>query len=387
MKIIHVAPISLIRDTSKETASTYSQIGGLSNSVIKLAKGQSENQNRVAVITTRSSDQLVEEGVSWYSVCKKSIFNLLMQDPFNEIEGKLFIPDIIHTHDIFELKQLPIIFHALRRGYKVFISPRGTLSPVALSRKKIKKIAYIFLALRPLVRYIEGFAALNSGEKSHIRSKFPQKKIIIIGNGCDDKSRELNRYSYNYEKKSLDSIVNIGFMGRYEIHIKGLDLLLNAFVEFQKTEHVDNLKITMIGDHTIKEFDSNNFIERIRKSLTNNEMLELKGPLYNQEKWNEISKFDVFIHPSRTEGMPNAVLEALSMGIPCSVTPQTNVSEMIKEADCGWIINGNVRDIKDHLIYLSNIKKDFIAERGENALDYSRKKLLWKEIGSQDYDI
>ena len=67
-KLIFLGNVIGFRDTSKETASTYSQIGGLSNSVIKLAKGQSENQNRVAVITTRSSDQLVEKGVSWYSV-------------------------------------------------------------------------------------------------------------------------------------------------------------------------------------------------------------------------------------------------------------------------------------------------------------------------------
>ena len=387
MKIIHVAPISLIKDSSKGNASIYSQIGGLSNSVIKLAKGQSENQNRVAVITTRASDELMEEGVSWYSVCKKSIFNLFIKDPFQAIERELFKPDIIHTHDIFELKQLPIIFYAIWRGYKVFISPRGTLSPVALSRKKIKKMVFIFFALRPLIKYIDGFAALNRGEKNHIESQFPQKKIVIIGNGCDDKSKELEKFNDNYKRKNFGNILNVGFMGRYEIHIKGLDLLLKAFVEFQKTKHIHKLKITMIGDHTIKEFDSQDFIEGIKQSLTDQSMLELKGPLYNEEKWNEISKFDVFIHPSRTEGMPNGVLEALSMRIPCSVTPQTNVSEMIQEADSGWVINGNVDDIKEHLISLSNTKKEIIAQKGKNGLEYSSRKLLWKEIGRKSYRI
>ena len=60
---------------------------------------------------------------------------------------------------------------------------------------------------------------------------------------------------------------------------------------------------------------------------------------------------------------------------------------MIQEADSGWVINGNVDDIKEHLISLSNTKKEIIAQKGKNGLEYSSRKLLWKEIGRKSYRI
>ena len=78
-----------------------------------------------------------------------SFLKLLFNDPFHQIEKEFGLPEILHTHDIYEIKQLVFIYHAIRKNIKIYISPRGTLSPVALSRNRVKKILYMHLLLNP----------------------------------------------------------------------------------------------------------------------------------------------------------------------------------------------------------------------------------------------
>ena len=45
--------------------------------------------------------------------------------------------------------------------------------------------------------------------------------------------------------------------------------------------------------------------------------------------------------------MPMTILEALSYGCPCMVTPMTNMAELIKENHCGWVIELTAESITE----------------------------------------
>ena len=52
-----------------------------------------------------------------------------------------------------------------------------------------------------------------------------------------------------------------------------------------------------------------------------------------EKKFIEISKLDMLIQPSRSEGMPNTVLEAMSIGLPILATKYTNIVDILKRTD------------------------------------------------------
>ena len=93
MKIIHIAAVRF------NSENKHIKGGGLSHSVPKLAMAQSE-KNSLGIITTRGSSKPNIGNIYWKSISNKSFFDLLLNDPFNELKREFGIPDIIHTHDI-----------------------------------------------------------------------------------------------------------------------------------------------------------------------------------------------------------------------------------------------------------------------------------------------
>ena len=81
------------------------------------------------------------------------------------------------------------------------------------------------------------------------------------------------------------------------------------------------------------------------------------------------------ILPSRSEGMPMTILEALSYGCPCMVTPMTNMAELIKVNHCGWVINltaeSIAQTIKNAYNELSVNPNKYVEECRKTAEKYS----------------
>ena len=179
--------------------------------------------------------------------------------------------------------------------------------------------------------------------------------------------------------------IKIGFIGRFEVYIKGLDLFLESLVKFQDKNENNRIKVTLIGEHLKKKYHSYKYMSSIQARLKDPSRLLIKEPIFNEEKFKEMAKFDVFIHPSRTEGMPNAVLEAMSLGIPCMVSPETNMGEIIQSAECGWVIRNTEENIIQALEELETLSKKDLHRIGQNGVNYVETNLSWKEVAKAPY--
>lgn len=58
-------------------------------------------------------------------------------------------------------------------------------------------------------------------------------------------------------------------------------------------------------------------------------------------RWYEA--MDLLLLPSRTEGLPNVVLEAMAMGVPTAATHVGGVGELIEHNVCGLLLPGHER--------------------------------------------
>ena len=384
MKILHLAPIKGERKSDGEDQDrTYRPPEGISVSVPKLALAQCNSGKKVGVISSYPSFSQSSE-IYWNDLSDYKISSFFSRRKYNHIINNFGLPDFLNIHDIYNLKQIFFSLHFVKKKVKIFVTPRGTFSEVALSRSKFKKKFFLYF-YKIFAHFIFSFIALNKNEKDQIKKIFPHKKIIIIGNGVDYSESRNKLFLTHHEEKLSNEFIHIGFLGRFDIHIKGLDLLLKSYLAYQKKEKDIRIKLFLLGEHRVREFDSKKFIEDIMLDLPHPEMLDVSGPYYGLSKWEELAKLDILIQPSRTEGMPNTVLEAMSSGIPCAVSPSTNVGDLITEANAGWIVDSTEEDLLAFFIKAQDLDKKRLMEIGNNAKKYTKENLTWDNIGKINY--
>lgn len=157
----------------------------------------------------------------------------------------------------------------------------------------------------------------------------------IINNSIDVDMFNINK------KKKLSKKIKIICIGRLEKQ-KGYDLLIDSIIKFKP--NVD-CKIDIYGEGSEFEYLTNKIRQHDLSRL-----IELKGFCDNIK--NVIKDYDLFILSSRHEGFPNAMLEALSNGVPAwSVNCKGGINEIINRK------NGRIFNNTDELILeLQNFK-------------------------------
>lgn len=152
-----------------------------------------------------------------------------------------------------------------------------------------------------------------------------RNRIEVIGNGVDTqkyKPAKDNREKEDIRKKlgiSLDKkvLLNVG-----SVHPrKGTDLLLQAFEVLQDTRSDVEIYIagSMTNDNDISLQEFNALINELRLKPLMREKVHFLGLVDNIDEYMKAS--DVFVFPSKEEGMGNVMLEAMASGLPIVVTP------------------------------------------------------------------
>ena len=208
--------------------------------------------------------------------------------------------DIIHVH-----QALYPAFTSVFVGKQILGKP--VLVKTASSGKtsdieSLKRFPLGKLQLKFLLKKMECLVAVSkvSGEDFE-EIGYPKERIINIPNGVE--IPEGNKTSYG-------QVVHVITTARLSRE-KGVDTLIKAWKNVVTKEK--SLKLTIIGGGPLEED-----MKRMTQSLNIIESLEFLGFIDHPQRY--LKNADMFILSSRTEGMSNALLEAMSYGIPCIAT-------------------------------------------------------------------
>ncbi len=282
-------------------------------------------------------------------------------------------PDIIHTHlpinsaiKFSRPKKNTLIFHTVHNEPKVLWS------------KDNKKRLGDFKATKWLVRkYHMKFIVLHDEMRKEINKMFGVSDTIVLNNGID-LERFRNTLDGDEMRKRLsiplDAFV-IGHVGRFSEQ-KNQDFLVDVFSEIKK----ENKKafLLMVGDGS----DKKRISEKLDKSGLKGSYLILSN---RDDVADLMSAMDVFVFPSRFEGLGIALVEAQERKLPCFISDRVpehaTISNIVtrlslKDGAKKWadvileyktpkkiIINDRDWDIKKVTRQLEQIYLDALAER------------------------
>ena len=179
-------------------------------------------------------------------------------------------------------------------------------------------------------------------------------KYVVINNGVDFK--EIQRFSLEKDKTEVDpEFLNFLLIGSFKFQ-KGYDIFFNALSLIPKDE-MESMKFYICGGgQLLPKFQE----EVIRMSFSNN--IIFLGWIDNP--YPLIRKMDSYILPSRYEGFPNSLIEALSFGLPSIVSRCPGANEEIISDNFNGITfkNENPKDLAKKIIMMKKNLEKFDSE-------------------------
>lgn len=280
---------------------------------------------------------------------------------FSKLEKPFDKPDIIVFHEVYYLEYIFIIKKISKLNIPYVIVPHGCLTKTAQKKKFLKKKIANFLLFNKFIKNAEALQLLSENESNNTiinKNKFISTNAIILPN----------------EKKNIFNLekLNIVYIGRLDIKIKGLDILLRSIIQIKEILREKKCFFTLYGPHNKQSKRILNLIKKYDIS----DIIIIKNAVYNEEKVKVLLESDLFIQASRSEGMPIGILEALSFGIPCIVTKGTGLSSFINEYEAGWTADCNFHSLSQAILNAID-NKEKIHVYSKNAVKLIDEQFYW----------
>ncbi len=211
-----------------------------------------------------------------------------------------------------------ILLFQKKFNLNVIVSVRN--DPKVEYKKYSKKIL-----MKWLYKRANGFVFQTSDAQKYFSSKIQQKGTIIM-NSISDKFMIEQAYGGIRQKV----IVSVGRLCEQKNQI----MLLKVFKQI--INKYPNYSLIIYGDG-----DKRNELEQYIQENGMQENVMLPGIVNEIEK--EIYKASMFVLTSNFEGMPNSLIEAMCLGIPCISTdcPCGGPKEIIQDGENGFLIEVN----------------------------------------------
>jgi len=373
MKILHIGPVKPGRAAT-----------GPSHSIRGLAGAQAELGLSVGLLSSLPlpPSMSMEEapGVYLLESPRRKHYNpwLISKDWLKRIQMEFGTPDLVNFQSFYTPFQCALGRRCRQLGWPYIITPRGELTYLAQNIRRAKKHIANLLCFYSYAKHATAIHALTLREAEQIQASFQVKKIITAPNGVED-------YLLQAQKKLLsadlgdfrgDSDLMLGFVGRIDVYHKGLDLLLKAMAILKSQPNGLRCKLFVIGPFHRKR-DEQSFCLAV-ESLDLGDDVKLIGPKYGEEKLRYFLACDVFVHTSRFEGMPMAVLEAMALGRPCLVTPGTNMADVVCEGG-GWQCQPDPDSIAESLKDIYQ-QRDSLRVRGRQSRELIKARFTWRKV-------
>ena len=345
--------------------------GGTQKHVVDIAKKINKSEYQIDIVaSTFRNKHFIEES--------KGIFNNTYNLPITRSASISDLSNIWKIRNIIRQNEYDIVHcHSTKAGFvgriaaylsghrNIVYSPHGFM--FCDTRIRIKRLSY--LKLEKYLGYLTKkiVTVSNSERELAINNRIvPNNKIITINNSIDALDNNGISYAQRISKKFNDKNLEIilGSVTRLQ-YAKDPITLIKSFKIVN--ERIPNTKLIMVGDGPLES----ECIKLINE-LNIQTKVDLAG--FQKDSKSFYKMFDIFILSSHYEGMPYALLEAMSMGLPAVGTNVSGIKDLIVHGETGYLVGeGNFQELADAVIKLieNPDKLSFFSSNAKNLADHN----------------
>lgn len=260
-----------------------------------------------------------------------------------------FKPDVIHTHSyVLKYAFVASIGYKCKRIHTVHnIADKETTMPNLIFEKILSKKKWIKqVAISPLIR------------KSICEYYGIEESVVpMIYNGIAlDKCQKKQGYGV------VNNTIKVIHIGRFEEQ-KDHSLIVEAAKIL--CEKYANIEFDLWGEGVLKD----RVAKQINQAGIENSVI-LKGT--TSDPYSKLNGSDIFILPSKWEGLPITLIEAMGTGLPIVVTPVGGVPDMIEDKCSGLFCENTPSDLA-HKIEMFVLDENLRRKLGNAAAERANK--------------
>lgn len=337
----------------------YPHVGGIEIVAYNQAKELIKEGYTVVLVTSKVGLCKSEETIEGIKIIRVPAFNILeklLDVPFPLFSPKIFFvlkkeiqaTDIVYAHGILYASSLLAIFIARIYKKTVILSEHvGFVQYKSSILNIIESIAFNTIGKLNL-QLSSIITALNLNVKQFLQT-LTSKKIVILPNGVDTKLfHPISKGKKIVLRKKYSLPINrmiVLFVGRF-VEKKGIELIKQA--------KNDSFDLVFVGSGKFPE------------NRTTDKQIHVLGSLPQYKLAELYQACDIFLLPSKSEGFPLSIQEAMASGLPIITSFNNKVDKSL------------------HTRYIKYIKLSPIAI-SKAIKDIASNKKLYQKMGEYSY--
>lgn len=270
----------------------------------------------------------------------------------------------------------PIARAAREGGIPYVLSVGAAFSPNLFSGLKgFKKRLYERMFERSVVNGALAIRLYSAAQAPHLISRgyVDEGRFFIAKEGIDwDTIAQEDDMGAGTSSEMPPDPLTFGFLGRLSTYGKGLDILLEAWSLYK--QDAGRGRLTIAGPASRRDLVR---LDRLRRRL-DLPAVNFLPAIFGHAKYEFLRSLSYLVLPSRHEGIPRVIREALAVGCPVIVTENTNLYDLVEHCRAGAVIRTDPQDLARTLTALEHSQQEWPALR-EGARSAAR-ALDWEDV-------
>ena len=286
------------------------------------------------------------------------------------------------------------IFHAHGEGTPAWLAVLAARLCAGKSLIKLRTGVFLYqtkyfkglagFQFRLLLRLTDQIIVVNKEVRNWLINTLmiSNKKIALIPNSVDlEEFFPVSSKEKKIQRKQLDLPLDkkiFLYVGRLN-YLKGVDILINAWSEIQN-ELRKEMFLLLLGDGPERPM-----LEQLATELEISDSIRMLGMRENVRGYHWAS--DIFVLPSRTEGLSNALVEAMACGLPSIVSAVGGSPDLVIENQNGMLFeSGNSKQLAKQLTKMVATQNCW-QNLGTQARLTAQKKVNMETISNRLHEI
>lgn len=206
----------------------------------------------------------------------------------------------------------------------------------------------------------------------YVTKEFLEKRYPCDGEWMDCSDVELQSMDEEILSKRLDKIqkmngqMTLGTLAQVDVKYKGQEYVIRAIAELKEKGKIFKYKLAGSG--------SNEYLLNIAKKCNVIDQVEFCGVLSHDQVFDWLDNIDFYIQPSKQEGLPRAMIEAISRACPAAGSTAGGMGELVSDK---YIFHK--AKVKEIVYILDNLTKEDMSSEAcanfETAKNYKKEVL------------